>query len=373
MMKRRLYRSIGEKVAPLGFGCMRFPKDADGNVSWLKSTRLLRLAFRKGVNYYDTAYIYDKGDSERILGHAVKPFRDKVIISTKNPFYPEDTPDTWLKRLDESVERLGTEPDILSFHYIRWKIFREKTRRKRTSLLVAARKAQARGVFKHLAFSCHDTPGNIIKFIDTGEFVGVTVQYNLLDRVNERVMAYAHNKGMGVVIMGPVGGGRLAVPSERLQRIVPGGVHSTPEIALRFVLANPNVTIAMSGMNTRNQLMENLRVARMRRPLSPAEKRKVRAALRQISKLAQLYCTGCGYCMPCPNKVNIPLNFQLMNLYRVWGLKELAREQYATLTDPKRRGLNASYCKECGKCMKKCPQKIDIIGQLRETHEALGR
>lgn len=371
-MNYREYKSIGRQISQLGFGCMRFPCKSDGTVKRLKSIQLLRLAFRKGINYYDTAHGYHGGKSEEILGQAVKPFREKVVISTKNPIKQDDTSRKWFKRLDISIQRLGFPPDILNFHSLRWKVFIKQVKPRNKGLLTPVRRAQAQGLFRHLAFSCHDTPENMIKLLDTDEFVGITLQYNLLDRRNESVMEHAYKKGLGVVVMGPVGGGKLGVPSARLQQMVPGGVKSTPEIALRFVLSNHNVTTAISGMSTQAQLQENIHTASMKSPLSHTGKRKVKSALLQIQKLAQLYCTGCGYCMPCPNKVNIPRNFELMNLYRVWGLKELARRQYARLTDPERTGLQAGTCKECGACLPKCPQKIDIIQQLKETHKSLG-
>ena len=125
-------------------------------------------------------------------------------------------------------------------------------------------------------------------------------------------------------------------------------------------------------MSDRKQLMENLRVANLRTPLTASAKRQVQRALQEIKKLSELYCTACGYCMPCPHGVNIPANFNLMNLHRVWGLTEIARQRYAKMTNRERGGLNASYCKQCGACMPKCPQDIDIIKQLEETDAALG-
>jgi len=351
---------------------MRLPGNADGTVNTLKSVRLLREAYRRGVNYYDTAYVYHGGKSEVILGHAVKPFRDEVVISTKNPVGKEDTRKKWRERLDESIERLGGPPDILNFHFLSWDTFKKKCKPKRKGMLAEARKAQKEGLFGELALSSHDSPEGMIKLLDTGEFVGITLQYNLLDRVNEAVIEHAYKKGIAVIIMGPVGGGRLAAPSDKLRRLIPGGVRSTPEIALRFVLANRHVTCAISGMNERKQLTENLRTANMKKPLSAAEKRKVRAALEQIRKLSDLYCTGCGYCMPCPHGVNIPRNFSLMNMYRVWGLKDYARREYARLVKKDRGGLQAGKCKKCGRCVPLCPQNIDIIAQLAETHAALG-
>jgi len=370
-MRYREYKLIGEKVSVLGFGCMRFPRHPDNTVNKLKAVRLLRQAYRLGVNYFDTSHVYAKGGSELALGHALKPFRNKVIISTKNPVRVADTPDIWRQRIDISLERLQGPADIMNFHRLSWKSFREKVLPRRTGILAAARKAQSEGIFKHLAFSSHDTPENMIKLLDTGEFVGITLQYNLLDRTNEKVMEYADKKGYGVVVMGPVGGGRLTLPAGKLQRLVRGGVRSTPEIAMRFVLANPHVTTALSGITARQEILENVRVANLRTPLSPAGKHKARQALAQIRKLSNLYCTGCGYCMPCPHGVNIPKNFELMNLCRVWGLKEAAVQGYAELIDSERTGLQAQYCQECGACLPKCPQKINIIKQLKETHETL--
>lgn len=371
-MRYREYKGINRKVSALGYGCMRYPKNENGSVNELRTTRLLREAFRNGVNYYDTAYGYHDGESERVLGHAVKPFRDKVIISTKNWVRAEDTRDTWRERLDEQIERIGSPPDILNFHGLNWEKYSKFVKPKRKGLMGAARQAQKEGLFKHVAFSSHDTPDGMKKLIDTGEFVGITVQYNLLDRRNEEVIEHADRNGMGVVVMGPVGGGRLAAPSGRLQKLIRGGTDSTPEIALRFVFANPHVSCAISGMSDRKQLMENLRVANLRTPLTASAKRQVQRALQEIKKLSELYCTACGYCMPCPHGVNIPANFNLMNLHRVWGLTDIARQRYAKMTNRERGGLNASYCKQCGACMPKCPQDIDIIRQLEETDAALG-
>lgn len=371
-MQYRAYRSISWQVSQLGFGCMRLPCKAKGKVDRPKAIRMFRTAFEQGVNYYDTALVYHNGESEEALGEAVKPFRNRVVISTKNPTAGDDTQKKWTDRVEVSCKRLGFAPDIMNFHGLTWKCFIKQLKPK-NGLLKAARRAQAQGLFKYLAFSCHDQPKNMIKLLNTGEFVGITLQYNILDRKNEAVLEHAYKKGLGVVVMGPVAGGRLAVPSGKLQRMVRGGAKSTPEIALRFVLANPHVTSAISGMSTLRQVQENLKVGALPSLLSDREKQQVKTALKQIHKLTKLYCTGCGYCMPCPNKVNIPRNFDLMNTYRVWDLKKLAQDGYAKLTDADKGGLQAKFCEECGACLPKCPQKIQIIKQLKETHIALSK
>jgi predicted aldo/keto reductase-like oxidoreductase len=214
----------------------------------------------------------------------------------------------------------------------------------------------------------------MIKCIDTGLFATLTCQYNLLDRANEKAMAHAHEKGMGVIIMGPVGGGRLVAPSQ-FQQFITAGAKSTPEIALRFVLSNPAVSTALSGMNKIEQVEENVATASRAQLLSDEERLRVLEMLEKNKKLADLYCTGCNYCMPCPNEVQIPTNFRLMNYHRVYGLSEHARRQYRAISPTgwgENKGRRADECKECGKCEPKCPQKIPIMEQLKEVAAALG-
>ena len=167
-----------------------------------------------------------------------------------------------------------------------------------------------------------------------------------------------------------------AAPSSQIRGMV-GGVKSTPEIALRFVLSNPNVTLALSGMNTVEMVEENVATASREEPLSTEERQQVLDALQELGRLSDLYCTGCGYCMPCPNGVDIPANLRAMVEYRVWGLHEHARSLYARLgKERKWRGQRvrrwAEACVDCGECEPKCPQNIPIRERLQETALALG-
>jgi uncharacterized protein len=178
---------------------------------------------------------------------------------------------------------------------------------------------------------------------------------------------------MGVVVMGPVGGGRLRVPSEIIQKLIPGGAKSSAELAFRFVISNPNVNCALSGMGSMAMVEENAGVASNQAGLSDDEVVAINAAMEQNKKLAELYCTGCSYCMPCPQDVNIPLNFQLMNYHRVYGLTNFARQEYHKIgTTPWMKAKRADTWFECGECEEKCPQKLQIREQLQETAAALG-
>ncbi|UCH33943.1 MAG: aldo/keto reductase [Armatimonadota bacterium] len=364
-MQYREYGKTGKKVSALGYGAMRLPFEEPE-----ESVALLRLGMDLGINYIDTAFGYGgEGRSEKYIGEAIKGRRDQVYIATKNPLQDE-TPEGWWQRLETSLERLQTDYiDIYKVvHGLRWEVY---TRVYEPTLHELALKARDQGMIRHLAFSCHDAPENMIKLIDTGVFDGMLLQYNLLDRRNEEAIAHAHEKGMAVEIMGPVGGGRLGLASERMQSVLPGA-SSTPEIALRFVLANPNVTIAFSGMGTREQVEENCAVASREGPLSEQELQAIEQALEENKRLSDLYCTGCEYCLPCAEGVAIPDIFAAMNYHRVWGLTEYGKHLYGRLGPDNKHGkLNATACVECGECEEKCPQDIEIIRQLKESHEAL--
>ncbi len=366
------YGKTGNKVSRLGYGLMRLPM-VDDHVDMDISVALIKKAIELGVNYLDSAVGYCKSESQIAFGKGIKGLRDKVFVSTKN-HYKGESGDDWQKHLDDSLERIDVDYiDFYHSHMLAWDQYQNMLGKGKP--MERFRKAKEEGVIRHMCFSCHDSPENMIKLIDTGEFDGMLCQYNLLDRKNEPAIAHAHEKGMGVVIMGPVGGGRLVPPSDQIQNMV-GGAQSTPEVAIRFVLSNPNVTIALSGMNSLDMVAENVATASREEPLTAIERQKVLDALGETKNLSDLYCTGCNYCMPCPNDVDIPGNFTAMNYYKVWELEELARDQYKRL-GKKKKGDSiieawAASCVECGECEPQCPQNIPIIEQLKETAAVLG-
>ncbi len=374
-MQYRPFGNTGIDISALGFGAMRLPgKTINGKqvMDEEEGIRIIRRAFELGVNYIDTAPYYCDGESEVIVGKALKGWRDKVYLSTKNPI-ENASGDDWRARLEKSLKKLDV--DCIDFYHM-WGINLEAYNNSihvPNGPLEAARRAKEEGLIRHISFSFHDKAENLLPLVDTGVFETVLLQYNLLDRANEAGIARAKEMGLGVVVMGPVGGGRLGMPSEAIRNLLPGKVKSSAQLALRFVLANPGVTCALSGMGTMEMVEENCRVASNEAPLSEEELASVNASMEENKRMAELYCTGCNYCMPCPHEVNIPLNFQLMNYLRVYKLADYAKEQYAQIGKVDwMKGKNAAACIECGLCEEKCPQKIEIRKQLRETAEALG-
>jgi predicted aldo/keto reductase-like oxidoreductase len=373
-----IYREFGKtgiKISALGFGAMRLPvREVHGKTSFDHEAgiELMRKAFDLGVNYVDTAPYYCEKESEIIVGKALKGYREKVYLSTKNPIENNSGSD-WTKRLESSLLKLDV--GYIDFYHmwgISWDSFVSNIDVK-DGPMEAALKAKEQGLIRHISFSFHDKAENLIKLIDTGMFESVLCQYNLMDRSNEEGMVHARNKGLGVIVMGPVAGGRLGAPSPAIANLLPGKVKSSPQIALRFVLSNPMVDCALSGMGSMAMVKENTEIAGDGSTLSQDEIETINASMLENKKLEGLYCTGCNYCMPCPVGVNIPLNFQLMNYHRVYKLTDYARGEYAQIGKVDwMKGKTASACIECGECEAKCPQKIEIRRQLKETEAVLG-
>ncbi len=371
------FGGTGIQVSRLGFGCMRFPsREVDGKKVFdeEESIRMMHRAMELGVNYFDTAPGYCEKQSEIIVGKALKGRRDKVYLSTKYPS-EEASGDDLERKLETSLKKLDT--DYIDFYHmwgISLKTFVERLDTP-DGPMARARKLRDAGVIRHISFSFHDAPENMIEIIRRGEgvFASVLCQYNLLDRANEDAIAYAHEQGLGVTIMGPVGGGRLGAPSKVIQDLLPGKVQSSAEMALRFVMNNRNVNIALSGMSSMDMVEENAAVASNMEPLTQEEEARIAASLEENRRLADLYCTGCNYCMPCPKGINIPEIFKMMNYHRVYGLTKFARDNYARIgKEPWLNFQNAAACVQCGACEKKCPQHLHIREQLRAAHEALG-
>lgn len=369
-----LYRTLGKtglEVSQLGFGAMRLPMTGEGNdrvVDRELAVPMIHRAFEAGVNYIDTAIGYCNSDSERAVGDALKGWRDRVIVSTKNHYYGEDEKEWW-QHLENSLERLGVEYlDIYNHHGISWERYVKEVEPRVGKWM---RKAYDQGLVKHICCSWHDTCENLVKFIDSGYPESLTVQYNMLDQSLADAIAYAKEKNVGLVVMGPVGGGRLGIRSEVLEKLLPG-IERVPELALRFVLSNPNVSMALSGMSTMEQVEENIAVCSDAISLSEADAAAIEEHLERMKEMAKLYCTGCKYCLPCPQDVAIPKIFERYNMGRVYGLWEHAKKVYGRIgTNEWDTGTKADACIECGQCEEKCPQNIPIMKQLKEAHEKL--
>ena len=375
-----LYNEFGKtgiKMSALGFGAMRLPMLGEGENKQINdelAIPMMHKAFEFGVNYIDTAPYYCDKLSEGAVGRALKGWKGhKVYVSTKNPI-ENDVADDFLKRLENSLKNL--DMDAIDFYHL-WGINLKNFERWQTlgdGPLQAFRKAKEQGLIRHYSFSYHDKAENFKPIVDSGLFESVLIQYNLLDRSNEENIRYAKEKGLGIVVMGPVAGGRLGAPSEVLQKLLKEKPKSTAELAMRFVLANENVDIALSGMSEMYMVLENAKIAEKGSLLTVDEISGINKMVEENRELAKLYCTTCNYCKPCPQEINIPYLFGLMNDHRVYELTEHSKKAYEIALSELgwHKSKSPEVCTECGECEEKCPQKLPIIKQLKETHKALG-
>jgi predicted aldo/keto reductase-like oxidoreductase len=379
-VKYRKFGKLNIQVSALGFGCMRLPTvggDA-GVIDEPEATRMLRYAIDQGVNYLDTAYAYHNGNSELFVGRALQDgYRQKVYLATKMPVWLVKKADDFDRLLDEQLQKLQTDHiDFYLLHALSahaWPTVRD------LKVTTWAERAIAQGKIGHLGFSFHDTFKTFKGIVD--DYDGWTfcqIQYNYVDekiQAGRRGLQYAAAKGLAVVVMEPVRGGRLAMMPQPIAEILQRSQtkRSLADWALQWVWNQPEVSLALSGMSTMQQVVENLASANVSGPgtLSAADLALIAEARKKYRSLFPIPCTDCRYCMPCPNGVWIPHMFDLYNRAIVHGELEKARKSY---NEPRRPGedVRAAACIECRKCEELCPQQIPIADWMHEIHAVLG-
>ncbi|MFW9922307.1 MAG: aldo/keto reductase [Candidatus Thorarchaeota archaeon] len=373
------YRKLGKtgiETSILGFGAMRLPTlklDDPASIDEELAIKIIRQAIDGGVNYIDSAYVYHKGMSEVIVGKALKDgYREKVTIMTKNPVRLIESSEDYTKFLDEELKRYDIEYiDVYLFHGLSWERYQEKIMK--FDLLEKAKQAKKEGKIRHIGFSSHDKPENIIKLLDTREFEVILVQYNILDNNNIDVISHAAKMGIGVCVMGPVAGGRLALePPEELKQYLSEGMSTFTDLAFKHVWSNPHVSVALSGMGSEEMVRSNLEFANNEiYTLNEKQKLDVMTIGETYKKLSDLICTQCGYCEPCEQSVSIRQILKQLIHWQVYGW-DMAKRYYNNIgKSPMFPGKNSLACIECRECEEKCPQGIPIVEKLKEAHEIL--
>jgi predicted aldo/keto reductase-like oxidoreductase len=318
--------NTGYEVSRLGFGSMRLPMIEIGGHEYVDVDRAIAVIHRAlelGVNYVDTGFMYCQQESELVVGTALEqwPKADELVVTAKCTKFRMKNPGDMRRMLDHQLWRQRREYfDFYLFHGVGWDNWLEID--EKTGWVKDMRQAKDEGLVKHVGFSFHDKPENMIKLIDTGMMELVTCQYNYLDRSNQEGIHYAHEKGLGVVVMGPVGGGRLSIMPKRVRELEGMSGTVAAEIALRFVLAHPGVDVALSGMGSIEMVEQNC-AAIDRGALGEETWATLSDMMDGMKELARLYCTGCGYCVPCPNGGQHPARVragQLLPRLRAGGL-----------------------------------------------------
>jgi predicted aldo/keto reductase-like oxidoreductase len=371
----------GDELSILGFGCLRLPGKEDGSIDEERATKQVRDAIDRGVNYVDTAWPYHMGASEPFLGRALAGgYRKKVKIATKLPSWLIEKREDMDKYLNAQLEKLKT--DHIDYYLIHalvgdlWDTVEE------LGVADFLDRAKADGRIVNAGFSFHGAGEDFNRIVDAYDWDFCQIQYNFLDETNQAGtagMEYAAAKGLGVIIMEPLRGGNLTknVPHAVKDIWDEATVKRSPvEWALRWVWNHPAVTVVLSGMNEEAHVEENLRIAEQAYPdsLTETEMQLVKRVESKYRELMKVGCTSCQYCMPCPAGVNIPLCFEHYNNLVLVDNLEGERFMYAArlggavaLGGPE----FASLCIQCGECLEKCPQHIDIPMVLESVVEEL--
>jgi predicted aldo/keto reductase-like oxidoreductase len=375
------YRNFGKldwAPSALGFGAMRLPTidDDPGQIDEPEATRMVRYAIDHGVNYVDTAYPYHRQTSEKFLGRALQDgYRERIKLATKMPVWLTKAPEDFDRYLDEQLERLQT--DHVDFYLLHGLNEERWPELQKLDVLRWAETAVAGGRIGHLGFSFHDRYEVFQEIVDaTDLWTFCQIQLNYMDVEHQaglKGLRYAAGKGLAVVVMEPIRGGRLSnnVPPA-VQALWDGApVQRAPaDWALQWVWHQPEVSLLLSGMSAMEHVVENIASAGRSAPGTLAQEEmdliaRVREAYQALSPIP---CTDCKYCLPCPNGVNIPRVFEIYNDLMMYGNDQHAQMVYNNFIQAEERADN---CIECGECLEQCPQQIEIPDWLAKVHAVL--
>lgn len=365
------------EVSRFGMGCMRLPTagGADGadKVDEAEAIRMIRRAVDDGVTYFDTAYMYHGGQSEIVVGRALRDgYRERVRLVTKLPGSKYAAAEACL---DEQLGKLQTDHlDLYLLHGLNVKSWAAAKER---DLLSFLDRMKAKGKIRLAGFSFHDGTRLFKQIIDAYQWDACQFQYNFLDegyQAGTEGLRYAASQGVSVVVMEPLRGGLLAqnVPEEVMRVWRSAAVQRTPaEWALRWLADKSEVTVVLSGVSAMSQLEENMRLFQAPQGawLEPGDRPLFEKAKALYHAKLKIGCTACGYCMPCPSGVSIPNVFRFYNAWALGGTLAGSRNAYKRMLMS--NNSDASRCTECGQCEQACPQELPIIQTLKEAHKTL--
>jgi predicted aldo/keto reductase-like oxidoreductase len=351
----------------------------DGKIDEERATRQIRYAIDHGVNYIDTAWPYHIGESEPFLGRALAGgYREKVKLATKLPSWTIKNTEDMDRILNAQLERLRT--DNIDYYLVHGLVGALWDKMEKLGVRDFLDRAKADGRIINAGFSFHGSIDDFKRIVDAYPWTLCQIQYNFLDEKNQagtEGLKYAASKGLGIIVMEPLRGGKLTnpLPPEVQEIWNEAPVKRTPaEWALRWIWNRSEVTVVLSGMNEEPHIEENLKIAYEAYPnsLTGAELQLVKRVEQKYRELMKTGCTGCRYCLPCPSGVDIPGCFEIYDNFYLSDNEKEAKLMYAAKPGGIIRGDvtgYASQCVQCGQCVEKCPQHLDIPSLLEDVAE----
>ena len=365
-MQYTTIEKLGVRLSRLGFGCMRFPTDAQGAIDEERAMAMLDTAYQAGVNYFDTAYFYHDGKSEPFLGRALSRYpRESFHLATKMPLLEALTLERAKEIFEGQLEKLQTEYfDFYLLHAVSGKRYDEV---KKEGIVDYLLEQQKNGRIRHFGFSFHDNYEAFERILCDRDWDFCQIQLNYMDTQSQQgIRGYelCCERGVPVVVMEPVKGGSLATLSEDIVSIFKAErpQASAASWAMRWVGSLDNCRVILSGMSDEEQVADNLRTFDCFEPLDEAEQQVIERVREAIRARVFVGCTSCKYCMPCPAGVNIPRNFRMMNAYAMYSNENSRRYTWQDMKETERAGA----CVGCGKCEEVCPQQLPIREKLAQ-------
>ncbi len=368
MIDRRMIPQLGCEISRLGYGGMRFPKNGD-EVDVEEAVKLLRKAYDMGVNYFDTAVVYHKGESEKIFGKAFE-------IYDRSSYYLADKMSIWVCKDEQEMKDLferqlkTLKTDYIDFYLVHSLNRNHYQKVKEFHCVEFLQEMKRQGKIKHLGFSFHDTYPVFTQILDDYDWDFVQIQLNYLDWQNqgaEQLYRELEKRNLPCMVMEPVRGGYLATLDE--QRAKPflemEPNRSIASWAIRWVESLPQVTVVLSGMSDMAQLEDNVAMMTNFEPMNEKELEAVAKVVEEIRKVNDIPCTGCRYCMDCPMGVDIPEIFAIYSRLKIFGKDKSFVEDYKEVME---NGNGAEHCVGCQQCMNHCPQSIEIPDKLAMIH-----
>ncbi len=370
-MKTKRFEKLGIEPSLLGFGCMRFPLDANGKIDEAEAKKMIDKAISAGVTYIDTAYPYHNGDSEPFVGKVLKEYpRDSFYLATKLPIWQVNSQQDALDIFEEQLKRLDV--DYIDF-YLLHALDSEKWQKVLDyDLLSMAEKLKEEGKIRYFGFSFHDEFDVFQEILEYYPWDFCQLQLNYMDMdIQAGMKGYqlAEKRGVPIVVMEPIKGGSLAnLPQDIAQKFLDyDPSRSISSWALRYVASLSNVKVVLSGMSTYDQVLDNLKTFENFEYLNEEELHLIQDVCDALKARTQNGCTGCSYCMPCPFGVDIPSNFKYWNNAYVYDSHEQFKKKLLAMDEKKQ----AANCRKCGKCETLCPQHLAIREDLDKVSQYL--